>query len=323
MSMRRNAWYFLSAAAALALAGCDFRGGAQPDCSGTIECTQVQLAAQVGGRLLRLPPQEGALVRRGDLVAQIDSADYILRCDECRALLVQAEAQLALVHAGFRDEDIQRAHEQVREAMATASTASNDLRRVEALFVSGSATAQQRDDARGLADRTAATVAAAEQNFARLHAGSRKEEIRLAETQVDVLRTRLAQAEKALQDCTLVSPADGTVTTRSHEEGDMVVAGATLLTLSRLDDVWLAIYVPETRLGKVNLGQPVRVAIDGATRQFEGKVTFISPEAEFTPKDVQTPDQRAKLVYRVKVTLPNKDRLFKPGMPADAYLGTQ
>ena len=318
--MRMPGTWFLLPAAALALAGCDFRGGVQPDCSGTIECTQVQLAAQVGGRLLKLPPQEGAAIKRGDLVAQIDPADYLLRRNESIALAAQAEAQLALVRAGFRDEDIQRARDQLREAAAGAAASSNDLRRIDALFASGSATAKQMDDAKSLFDRNAAEVAAAGQDLARLQAGSRKEEIRLAETQVDVIKTRFAQAEKALQDCTLNSPVDGTVTTRSHEEGDMVAPGATLLTLSRLDDVWLAIYVPETRLGKVKLGQNVRVAIDGMDRRFEGKVTVISPEAEFTPKDVQTPEQRAKLVYRVKVTLPNDERIFKPGLPADAYL---
>ena len=318
--MRMPGTWFLLPAAALALAGCDFRGGVQPDCSGTIECTQVQLAAQVGGRLLKLPPQEGAAIKRGDLVAQIDPADYLLRRNESIALAAQAEAQLALVRAGFRDEDIQRARDQLREAAAGAAASSNDLRRIDALFASGSATAKQMDDAKSLFDRNAAEVAAAGQDLARLQAGSRKEEIRLAETQVDVIKTRFAQAEKALQDCTLNSPVDGTVTTRSHEEGDMVAPGATLLTLSRLDDVWLAIYVPETRLGQVKLGQNVRVAIDGMDRRFEGKVTVISPEAEFTPKDVQTPEQRAKLVYRVKVTLPNDERIFKPGLPADAYL---
>ena len=315
----RGTW-LVSSAAVLLLVGCTAHTGMQPDGSGTIECTQVQVAAQVGGRLLKLPPQEGALIKRGDLVAQIDTADYLLRRNEVAALVAQAEAQLSLVRAGFRDEDIQRAREQVREAAAAAAAFSNDLRRTAALFGNGSATEKQRDDARAAYDRTAATVAAAEQNLARLQAGSRKEEIRVAETQVEVLKTRLAQAEKAIQDCTLNAPAAGTVTTRSHEEGDMVAAGATLLTLSRLDDVWLAIYLPETRLAKVKLGQTVRVKLDGTDTRFEGKVTFISPEAEFTPKDIQTPDQRAKLVYRAKVTLSNADGTFKPGMPADAFL---
>ena len=318
MTSVRNS-LFASLAAISALAGCRFHG-VEPDGSGTIECTQVRVAPQVGGRLLRLPSQEGAFVKRGDLAAQVDPADYLLRRDEIHALLAQAEAQLDLVRAGSRAEDVQRARDQVREAQVTATAAVADLRRTQALRAKDSATAKQLDDAQALADRNAATQAAAEQNRARLEAGSRKEEIRLAEAQVGVVRARLAEADKAVQDCTLLSPADGCVTTRSHEEGDLVAAGATLVTLSRLDEVWLSIYVPETRLGRVKLGQTAQVAIDGTTNRFAGRVTFISPEAEFMPKDVQTSEQRAKLVYRVKVTLPNPDGVFKPGMPADAYL---
>lgn len=151
--MKRSKWLFLSVIGLLA--GCSARR-VQPDCSGTIECTQILLAAQAGGRVLQLPPQEGAVVRRGDGVAQIDPADYILRRDECRALLSQAEAQLALVRAGFRDEEIQRAREQVRESQAAAMAASNDLQRVVVLFAGNSATAKQLDDAKSAADRTAA-----------------------------------------------------------------------------------------------------------------------------------------------------------------------
>ena len=114
---------------------------------------------------------------------------------------------------------------------------------------------------------------------------------------------------------------DGVVTTRSREEGEMVGVGTPLVTLSRLDEVWLSIYVPESHLGRVKLGQAAKVRIDGDGRRFDGLVTFISPEAEFTPRNVQTPDERAKLVYRVKITLKNPDGVFKPGMPADGYPG--
>ena len=100
----------------------------------------------------------------------------------------------------------------------------------------------------------------------------------------------------------------------------MVGVGTPLVTLSRLDEVWLSIYVPETHLGRVKLGQSAKVRFDGESKRFNGIVTFISPEAEFTPKNVQTPDERAKLVYRVKITLKNPDGLFKPGMPADGFL---
>ena len=304
----------------LLLAGCR-RAAAPPDGSGTIECTQVQVAPQVGGRLLRLPPQEGAVLKKGELVAELDPTDYRLKRDEARAGLAQAQAQLDLMLAGSRDEDVQRARDQVREAAATEHAADADLTRVTAVFARQSATRKQLDDAQAAADRAVALRAQAEQGLAKLLRGNRQEEIRAAAASVELARAKLAQMEKAIKDCTVFAPMDGVVTTRSHEEGEVIGAGAPVITLSRLDEVWLAVYVPEPRLAGVTLGQPARVRVDGVDRFFAGKVTFISPEAEFTPRNVQTPEERAKLVYRVKITLPNPQGVFKPGMPADGYVG--
>jgi HlyD family secretion protein len=173
------------------------------------------------------------------------------------------------------------------EARAAAKFAHADLKRIQQVFENKSATQKQMDDAR---------------------------------TANDLAVARLAIAEKAVSDCTVKAPMDGVVTIRSREEGEFVGVGTPLITLSRLDEVWLSVYIPEDRLSRVKLGQPARVTVDGDKTVYSGKVTFISPEAEFTPKNVQTPDERAKLVYRVKITLPNPDGVFKPGMPADGFL---
>lgn len=303
----------------LLLAGCQ-GSRARPDGSGTIECTQVQVAPQVSGRLLEMPPQEGMALKKGELVARIDPADYILRRNEVQAALAQARAQLDLLKAGAREEDIKRAREQLREAEAAAEAALADFKRIERVFAAQSATQKQLDDAKAMVERTEALRGAAQQNLAKLMAGSRPEEIAMAEAQVAMAKARLAQAEKAVQDCTIPAPMEGVVTTRSREEGEMVGIGAPLLTLSRLDPVWLSVYIPEARLPHVKLGQAAYVKADGLTNYFEGKVTFISPQAEFTPRNVQTADERAKLVYRIKITLPNPAGIFKPGMPADGYL---
>ncbi len=249
----KTKWLAAGMLVAVGLSGCGL-GGGRADGSGTIECTQVQVAPLVGGRILSLPPQEGTALKQGDLVAQIDTTDYQLKLAEAQAAARMAEA---------------------------------DLQRIQQVFEKKSATQKQMDD-----------VKAAN----------------------DLAQARLKLAEKAVADCTVAAPMNGVVTVRSHEEGEVVSPGTPLVTLSKLDEVWLSIYVPETRLGRVKLGQPARVRIDGDNRAYQGKVTFISPEAEFTPKNVQTPDERAKLVYRVKITLPNPEGVFKPGMPADGYL---
>ncbi len=300
-------------------AGCGFQRG-MPDGSGTIECVQVQLAPLVGGRLLDFPPREGARLKQGDLVARIDPADYELKRNEARAALAAAEAQLDLMLAGSRDEDILRSREQVALAAAAARAAAADLRRIEQVYQKRSATQKQMDDARSAAEQTAAALAAAEQAHAKAVRGNREQEIEAARALVEAARARLAQLDKAVADCRVTAPADGMVTTRVREDGEVVSAGSVLLILSRLDEVWLSLYVPESRLGQVKLGQAAWVRIDGDPKAYEGKVTFVSPEAEFTPRNVQTPEERAKLVYRIKITLPNPDGVFKPGMPADGYL---
>jgi HlyD family secretion protein len=313
-----RAWW-MPLVISIALAGCRW-SQPQSDGSGTIECTEVHVAPQVAGRIAHLPPQEGDAVKEGDIVAELDATDYRLRKDEAVAALAAAQAQLDLLKAGSREEDVQRAREQVREAKAAAQAAEADRQRVKSVFDRSSATARQMDEAAALAERTAAAVAGAEQNLARFLKGSRAEEIRAAEAQAEVCRARLALTEKAVADCTVKSPITGIVTTRVREAGEVVAQGATLLSISRLDEVWLSVYVPEPRLSTIRIGQPARVRPDGDARLYDGVVTYVSPQAEFTPRNVQTPDERAKLVYRVKITLKNPDGLFKPGMPADALL---
>lgn len=300
-------------------AGCSGRHP-KADGSGTIECTQVQVASQVGGRLLDLTAHEGDAVTAGSVVARLDDRDNQMRLSEARAGLALAQAQLDLVAAGAREEDVQRARAQLQESEAAARAAQADAVRIRDVFAAKSATQKQLDDATAAAERTAANRTAAEQALSKLLRGNRQEEIRAAQAAQDQAKARVAQAEKAVADCTVIAPMAGVVTTKVREAGEVVPAGGTLLTLSRLDEVWLSVYVAGKRLGGVKLGQAAQVRIDGDTRVFDGHVTFISSEAEFTPKNVQTPDEREKLVYRVKITLPNPDGTFKPGMPADGYL---
>ncbi|MBU4200598.1 MAG: efflux RND transporter periplasmic adaptor subunit [Verrucomicrobia bacterium] len=316
--MKATRFLLLGLAAGL-LAGCGFRRD-MPDGSGTIECVQVQVAPLVGGRLLTFSPREGAVLKKGDLIARLDPVDYELKRNEARATLAAAQAQLDLMLAGSRDEDIRRSQDQVREAEAAARAADADLQRIKNVYEKKSATQKQMDDTQAAADRTAAARSATEQTLAKVLRGNRDEEIRSAQGLMDAAQARLAQMEKAIADCLVTAPQDGVVTTRVREDGEVVAAGAVLLILSRLNEVWLSLYIPESRLGQVKLGQPAWIGIDGDSRRFEGKVTFVSPEAEFTPRNVQTPEERAKLVYRIKITLPNPDGIFKPGMPADGYL---
>lgn len=292
----------------------------RPDGSGTVECTQVRIAPEVGGRLATVLFKEGDAVTNGQVLATLDTRSFQFRVDEARAALAQARAQADLAQAGSRKEDILRAQAQTHEADVTANNAATEAKRIEALFAQGSATLKQRDDATAAAERAAATLWAAQHQLDRLSNGNRPEEIRAALAAVDLAQARLAQAVKALADCAILAPLSGTITTKEAEPGEVVMPGTALATVTDLDDAWLSLYLPEPRLAAVTIGQKVRVRMDGSPQPRQGTISFIAPEAEFTPRNVQTPDERAKLVYRIKVTLPNSDRAFKPGMPADGYL---
>lgn len=292
----------------------------KPDGSGTIECTEVRVASEVGGRLATVLFKEGDTVTHGQVLATLDTTTLQLRRDEAKAALAQAQAQADLMTAGSRQEDILRARAQVKEASVLSRNAATDAHRIEVLFAQGSTTQKQRDDAAAGAERAAAALAATEQQLTRLENGNRQEEIRVAQAAVDLARTRLGQAEKNLADSVITSPLAGVITLKSVEAGEVIAPGTPLARVSRLDEVWLSLYLPASRLPQIKLGQKVSLQTDGRSTRYQGTITFISPEAEFTPRNVQTPDERVKLVYRVKVTIPNPDGVFKPGMPADGFL---
>jgi HlyD family secretion protein len=162
-------------------------------------------------------------------------------------------------------------------------------------------------------------VEAAGQRLQLLERGYRKEEIDAARARREAAEARIAEIEQKIRDAVVTSPAAGVITETLVEEGEILPPGATLAVLTRLDEPWLTAWVGEPDLGRLRLGQTARVTTDGGESR-DGKLTWISPRAEFTPKNVQTRDERVKLVYRIKITLGNDDGLFKPGMPAQAHL---
>jgi HlyD family secretion protein len=308
--------------AALFTAGCG-NGWRAPDGSGTIEATEVRVAAEVPGRLLAVHAEEGAIVSEGDTLALIDPTDYELRLEAARAALSRVRAQRDLVMAGARDENIEQARSGVREAQAAATLADTSYTRARRLFESGSSTRQGLDEAYAARERSFAALSSANEALAMLLRGNREEEVRMAQAQVDQVQAEAALAERALGHCTITSPVDGTVTVKVAEPGEMVGAATPVAVLSSLDRVWLSIYVPEPMLAGIALGDTAYATVDGRSDVFSGSVVFISPEAEFTPRDVQTQDQRADLVYRVKIQLDNGEGVFKRGMPADGYVGAR
>jgi HlyD family secretion protein len=320
--MRKHAPALLAIAA---LAGAPFAGcGRAQDASeiaaaGHVEATDVHISAKVGGRLLSFALQEGDSEAPGAVLAQIDTTDARLALGQAHADRDQAAAELDLRLAGSRPEDIAQAAAEVASAQADLEGAQRDLDRMQGLLDRGSGTAKSRDDARTRRDMAAARLHAAGDVLVRARNGSRPQEIAEARARKAAMEAHIATLSQQVADATVVSPLAGVVTEKIAQQGELVQPGSPLCVITDLANAWLTVYLAETDLGSVRLGEPA-VAVTDAGQRRSGRVTYIASTAEFTPKNVQTRDERVKLVYKVKIGLDNRDGLFKPGMPAEARL---
>jgi HlyD family secretion protein len=249
---------------------------------GTVEAVEVLLSAQVMGRITGLAAEEGEWVEEGRLVATIDDLLYGAQVEQARMTVASARSQSAVVKANLEGIDI-------------------TLARIRKLLATGAATEMQLDDA-----ETQESVLKAEREVVRAQVVQAEAALHLAETQLAYTRVR--------------APVSGTVIRRDVELGETVLPGSALMTLADLSIMEVKVYVPGPMLGKIRLGQRVDIVTDSyPDRRFDGSVATIADEAEFTPKNVQTRDERVRLVYQVKVRVPNPDGILKTGMPVDAW----
>ena len=289
--------------------------------SGTIEAVEVHVASKAAGQILVLAVEEGARVKPGDVLATIDHATADIQLRQAEAGVALARAQLLLLQNGARKEDIEQAEAGLKQAEANLRVAADDAKRMRALLQSGSVTTKQRDDAEARLTVAEAQRRAAEEAVSKVRRLARPEEIDAARARLDQAQAAADLLAKTIADCTVVAPAGGIVTHKAVEAGELVTPGATVVTLADLDSVYVMLYVTELEIGRIKLGGEVEVRIDAfPDKPFPGKITYISPEAEFTPKNVQTKEDRVKLVFGVKVEIENKDGLLKPGLPADAVV---
>jgi HlyD family secretion protein len=320
--------------AGVAAAGCRNSGAqAVPRASGYVEATEVRVSPDVGGRILELKVAEGDRIEKGTLIATLDTSDIELAIQRARAEREQAVAQLRLVQAGARAEEIRQARAQVdsaeadvRAADADLAAAVLDLQRFEALLRANAGSRKQRDDAATRRDITTARVEAARDRtraaaeaLARLRAGSRPEEVAAARARVSTTDAQIATLEKSRADATLTSPVAGMVTSKLADAGEVIAPRSPVVVVTDLDHAWANVYVDEPIVPRLKLGQKLVVLTDAGQR-LDGVITFISPKAEFTPRNVQTAEERSRLVYRIKVSTDNRDGVLKPGMPVEVEL---
>ena len=295
--------------------------GAAFSLSGNVDVHQVELAFRVSGRISAVKVQEGDKVSADQVLAQLDPVPFQTDMDSAKADLAQAQAQLDKTRRGFRVEEVEQARANVAQRAADLENAQITLRRQQQLVASGLVTHQQIDDAEARVHMSEAALAASRgQLTLELH-GSRIEDIEAQEATVASAQARLEKAQTALADATLLAPSKGIISVRAREPGAIVQAGQTVYTLTLNDPVWIRAYVSQPRLGRIKPGMPVKLTIDSMPgKQYDGTVGFISPEAEFTPKTVQTEQVRDDLVYRIRVIASDPDDVFRQGMPVTVLI---
>jgi len=286
--------------------------------SGNVEAHESVVGFRTSGRIVALPVEEGKEVKAGELLARVDDADYQqqVRIDE--AVLQTQGKELDLALAGSRARDIRAAEQSVADARADLELKRADLARYSALYKRDAVSAQTRDQADAAFKRALAIYERAEQQLSEIREGTRKEQIAVSRASVRVARQNL-DLSKVRRDYTVLhSPVSGVITVRQAEMGEYVTAGTPVVTIADLDHLWVRAYVSETDLGRVRWGQAVTLRTDTYPgKAYNGTLSFISSDAEFTPKTVQTNKERVALVYRIKVDVDNPKRELKPGMPAD------
>jgi HlyD family secretion protein len=287
--------------------------------SGNIEAHESLVGFKAPGRIIELPVEEGQQVAQGALLARIDNADLQQKVRVDEATVRVRESSLALTLAGTRPQEVKAAQQSMMDAEADLEQKKLDNERARQLFAKDEVSAQDRDQAATAQKRAEAIFKAAQQRYNEAVEGSRKEDIAISRANLNQANASLGLSQVNLGYSALYAPSAGVVTVRQAELGEVVAPGSPVVTLADLDHIWLRAYVAETDLGRIAWGQNVTITTDTYPgKQYHGRISFISSDAEFTPKSVQTTKERVTLVYRIKIDIDNPTHELKPGMPADA-----
>lgn len=292
--------------------------------SGTVEATDVEIAFKMPGMLSHRWVNEGDRVKKGSVLVELDKRDALARFRQSKAGVKTALARLDDAKQGYRTQEIAEAAAQVEQLKANWINIKGEADRSRILLEGGAISRQQYDRDMTSSSIAKAQLLAGEKRLDLLRSGFRENSIKAASSQLEEAKAFSEATAAIVEDHKVSSPIDGTVSRVYVEEGEMVGAGSPILTVTNLANPWVRVYIPEKDIGKILIGLKAFVKVDSfPDREFPAEVTFISPEAEFTPKSVQTQEERVKLVFAVNVTAENPEGLLKPGMPADIRIHTE
>ncbi|WP_303850951.1 HlyD family secretion protein [Seleniivibrio woodruffii] len=303
--------------------------------SGTVEVTDVLLSFKISGRVTEVLFKEGDSVPAGTVAAKLDDADQRLAVKTAEANVAVSDAALQELLAGSRRQEIMNAQASVDMANAALLRSKNDFDqasadrdRFEYLYKNNGLSKfdfEQYDTRYKKSVNTVkeseGALKSAQERLSLALEGTRSETIKKAHASLELAKSQLLTAKQNLEYTVLKSPVSGRVLTRSAEPGEFFQAGSPILNVADLNDSWVRGYVGEKDLGRIHLGDMAEIRCDSyPDRVFKGRISFIADEAEFTPKSVQTQEERVNFMYRIKVSLDNREQLLKTGMPVDGTI---
>ena len=292
--------------------------------SGTVEATESELGFTAAGRIEVVTVVEGDTVARGAELARLDQSELAARRDQAAATAASAEASLLELQRGSRPEELRQAEAAAQGAAFDAKTAERSAIRARELHAKQVLSDQELDQAENALGMARTREVQTREALVLAKAGPRKERVDAARANAAAANATVRALDATIANTVIHAPFPGVITVRQHHPGEIVQPGAPVLTLLDRTDRWVKVYVPETRIGSVHVGQAAHITTDTFPgRRYPGRVSYVSSEAEFTPKTVQTREERVKLVYAVKVRIEGDPSYeLKPGMPADVGLET-
>jgi HlyD family secretion protein len=282
---------------------------------GNVEVREAEAAFRQSGRISEILVDEGSVVKKGDLLATIDVDTFSQALSNIDAEIAVANAELAKLNSGTRAEEIALAQANVRQAEAIYRNADDDYRRQMSLLPSGAVSEKLVHGARASRDVAKANFDAANSTLLLKRNGPRSEDITVGQRRVQAIQASRRKMETALEDTRLVAPVDGIISARSKEVGALVSPANTVFSISIRSAIYVRAYVSEPMLGRAAVGTLVQLSTDSKDKIYHGRVAFVSPRAEFTPKTVETEDLRSDQVYRIRIIVTDADSALLQGMP--------
>jgi HlyD family secretion protein len=287
---------------------------------GTLEIDEIDVASLVGGRVARLYVDEGDTVRAGDTLAVLDRGEVTAGLEAQAAQAERAMAQYRDIRSGPRTPELIAARSELAAATSAAEVAERDHRRALELLEGSVISAAEADRAKSARDAAVARRDAAREQLRMLEQGSRRGQVEAAASGAEAARAEFLASRSRAGELVLTAPSDGVVLLRNFDRGEIAAPGQPVVTLGDPDRLWMRVYIAAPDLPRVRRGAAVEVKVQGVAKSFAGRVSEIATAAEFTPRTALTEEERANLVFGVKVRIDPTGGGLQPGLPAEARI---